>query len=200
MPTRPLRPRALRAALGLASFLCAGLCAGALACAGAPQSPAEGDPESTVGDALALHVFLTTDCPIANGYAPALVALFEDYREEVALRLWHVDPDVTPATALEHARTYGLEALPIGFDREHELVSRFGIRVTPEVALVDGDGRLLYRGRIDDGYAALGQKRPQPTRHDLRLAVDAALAGEPIQLARTDAVGCYVADLLAPAR
>jgi hypothetical protein len=51
---------------------------------------------------------------------------------------------------------------------------------------------VLYRGRIDDRVADFGKRRVEPTRRDLRLALDAILAGKPVPARRTKAVGCYI--------
>ena len=55
-------------------------------------------------------------------------------------------------------------------------------RRTPEVFLVDGDGRLRYHGRI---AAKIGTP-------DLRNALDALLAGRLIDPAETKAFGCWI--------
>jgi hypothetical protein len=64
--------------------------------------------------------------------------------------------------------------------------------VTPEAALYSPAGR-VYRGRIDDWYVDVGRSRRQATQHDLRLRIDAALAGRPMTPAETEAVGCFIA-------
>ncbi|GIT77890.1 MAG: hypothetical protein Ct9H300mP32_2720 [Verrucomicrobiota bacterium] len=65
-------------------------------------------------------------------------------------------------------------------------------QVTPEAAVFDAKGRLIYRGRIDDLYADFGKKRARPTRHDLRDTLDALLAGKRLTKRTTKAVGCYI--------
>jgi len=67
--------------------------------------------------------------------------------------------------------------------------------VTPEAALMQGT-RLLYRGRIDDRYVDFGKDRPAPTTHDLEAAIDAAIAGKPIAVKETRAIGCILSDLV----
>ena len=62
-------------------------------------------------------------------------------------------------------------------DRNQELVEFTGVSVTPEVAVFDRNGRLVYRGRIDDRYIDFGKDRPQPTTHDLERALEAVSAG-----------------------
>ncbi len=64
--------------------------------------------------------------------------------------------------------------------------------MTPEVALFDAAGRLAYLGRIDDRYVDFGVDRPAPATHDLAEALDAVLAGRPVAVPRTHAVGCAI--------
>ncbi len=66
-----------------------------------------------------------------------------------------------------------------------------GVTVTPEVAVMSADQKLLYRGRIDDRYVEFGKDRPEPTVRDLERALDAILAGKPVPVRETQAVGCY---------
>ena len=54
---------------------------------------------------------------------------------------------------------------------------------------------MVYRGRIDNVYAALGKRRPEATEHDLRKALDEVLSGRPVAEPRTQAIGCYIPSL-----
>lgn len=147
--------------------------------------------------AVKAHVllFITTDCPIANSYAPEIAAITRDYAK-VPLRFYlvHSDPDLTADTARKHAKAYGLTA-PILIDRKHQLVKATGVTLVPEVAVVLPGGKIAYCGRIDDLYAEVGKKRPAPTTYDLRNALAAVLAGKPAEPARTQAVGCSIPEL-----
>jgi hypothetical protein len=67
-----------------------------------------------------------------------------------------------------------------------------GIQVTPEAAIYSGASGRVYRGRIDDLYASIGQSRRAPTTHDLRDALTAVLAGKSPARAETDAIGCFI--------
>ncbi|MEC7776571.1 MAG: hypothetical protein VYC32_10785, partial [Planctomycetota bacterium] len=62
-------------------------------------------------------------------------------------------------------------------------------------AFVIGKPGILYRGRIDDLYADLGQKRRQARNRDLRDALDAVLSGKAVKNPTTRAVGCYIPEL-----
>jgi hypothetical protein len=74
------------------------------------------------------------------------------------------------------------------------LVKFAGATITPEAA-VYANGRIVYRGRIDDRYVDLGVERPKASTHDLEEAIAAVVAGKPVRHATTQAVGCYIVDL-----
>ena len=149
---------------------------------------------SPVAHEFDLLFFVATDCPISNRYAPEIARICKDYRAR-GVRCFLVYPDtgadVGAVTA--HRREYGLStAAPAIIDRDRTLVRAVGPRVTPEAALYSSTGR-VYRGRIDDWYVDVGRSRRQATQHDLRLRIDAALAGRSIAPAETEAVGCFIA-------
>ena len=111
--------------------------------------------------------------------------------------LVHVDEALTREEAAKHARDFGYQC-PVLIDRDHALVRRTGVTITPEVAVLGPGERRLYRGRIDNQQAALGKRRPAPTTHDLRDALDAILAGKPVKHPETKAVGCYIPSIEVP--
>ena len=155
-------------------------------------------PLDVASGAWRVLVFTTTDCPIACAYAPELAALARDHASDpVQLTLVHVDPAVDAAAARAHQREYGLDDWQVVLDGEHVLAGAVGATRTPEVALVGAGGRLVYRGRIDAQYTALGRRRQEVGRRDLRLALVAALAGGAPEEPRTEPVGCLLPE---PAR
>jgi hypothetical protein len=149
-----------------------------------------------VNDAKAhVLIFITPDCPITNGYAPEIEAMIKDFADKpVRFYAVHVDPDLSKDAAQKHAKEYGL-TLPVLLDAKHQLVAATGVSHTPEVAVVLKDGTVAYRGRIDDRYPGLGKKKQAPKERDLRDALTAILAGDPVPVARTEAVGCSIPDL-----
>jgi hypothetical protein len=68
------------------------------------------------------------------------------------------------------------------------------------VVVIKDDESIVYRGRIDNFYAALGRPRRVVTEHDLRDTLDAVFGGKPVPKAETQAVGCYIPDLSAYSR
>lgn len=141
----------------------------------------------------AVHVLLFTshECPIANSYAPTLRELASSWSgTAVRLFLIHVDPDLTVEAARAHARAYELPGV-ILLDPYHRLARAVGATKTPE-AVVLSPSAMVYRGRIDDQWSALGARAQAATSHDLRDAVAQALAGRPVAVPSTPVVGCLL--------
>ncbi len=140
-------------------------------------------------------VFTTTDCPISNRYAPEINRLAEKFDGRALFRLVYPVTTDTDALIREHRKKLGYT---ISWERDarRELVKKTGVSVTPEVAVFDGTGKMVYRGRIDDRYIAFGKDRPQPTVRDLDRSLEAVVAGKPVPVAQTPAIGCILSDLI----
>lgn len=142
-----------------------------------------------------VQIFVSTDCPVSNRYAPEIARLYREFSPQ-GIRFQLIYPNKQDADgAIERHRV--AFALPdiAQQDRAHQLVTRAGATVTPEAAVFDSKMRLLYRGRIDNRFVELGRERPVATEHDLRNALASVLAGAPVNPARTQAVGCFIADM-----
>ncbi len=151
-------------------------------------------PLASTNKVLRVLLFLSVDCPICNRYAPEIRRLVETYEpKRVQFLLVHPVADETGDRIRKHAEEYRLPG--IGLRDDHRLLTRYtGATVTPEAVVLGKDLRIVYRGRIDDWFPRLGQQRARPTRHDLREAIEAALAGRPIVPERTRAIGCSIPD------
>jgi AhpC/TSA family len=137
-------------------------------------------------------VFIKRDCPISNAYASELAALGKDLAaKSVPLYLVHVERDLAAEKAAEHAKEFGLPA-PVLLDPNRALVRAVGATMTPEAAVITHGGAVAYLGRIDDRHPKLGVRKPEPSKRDLREAIDAVLAGKPVPEPRTKAVGCII--------
>ncbi|MCH1421255.1 MAG: hypothetical protein L7W40_13215, partial [Akkermansiaceae bacterium] len=64
--------------------------------------------------------------------------------------------------------------------------------IVPEVFVFDRDEKLIYRGRIDDHFAAVGKRRPLTRTHDLADVLRALSASETIEPRKTKAIGCAI--------
>jgi hypothetical protein len=143
-----------------------------------------------------VYVFVTTDCPISNRYAPEIARLKAKFDGTVRFMIVYPVPADTDEKIREHVTKFGYGSGQWTRDAALKLVRLTGVKVTPEVAIVDGDHRVLYRGRIDDRYIEFGKDRPEPTVRDLERSLEAVLAGRAVPIKETQAIGCILSDLM----
>src|SRR5438067_829200 len=135
-------------------------------------------------------LFLGTQCPISNRYVPQLNQLAKAHQDDrVEFFVVVSDPTVTRKDVLVYRDQYKIE-MPVIFDASGVLARELKPTHTPEAFLLDHDGAVRYRGRIDDGFAALGKVNQVVKSHDLADAISALLANKPIAQEKTDPVGC----------
>ena len=119
------------------------------------------------GQHAAVLIFVTTECPICNAYAGEINRLNQAFANRgVQFFLVDVDANLSAAEVLQHAREYALTAT-ILLDPDQVLAKKYAATTTPEAIVIDAAGSILYRGRIDDLYTSLGQRRYEAREHDL---------------------------------
>lgn len=148
--------------------------------------------EALAGKKGTVLVFLSTECPLSNGYLPTLERMAEQYREK-GIEFVGVNPN--DGQSLRdislHRRDFGF-AFEVVKDAGAKIAAALGATHCPEACLFDGSGRLRYRGRIDDRYVRRGGAPRNVRSHDLKDAIEAVLAGRPVSVERTTPVGCPI--------
>lgn len=143
------------------------------------------DYEATV------FLFIAAECPIANRYAPEIGRIYADYSpKKVQFFRVYIDPLTRAEEFKIHGEEYGLKMRAL-LDPNKSLVKATGVRVTPEVAILNSQGVMKYRGRIDDMNIEHGKIR-EGYRRDLRIALDEILAGKPVSMPEATAIGCFI--------
>jgi thiol-disulfide isomerase/thioredoxin len=136
-------------------------------------------------------IFTNTSCPLVQRYFPTLNALENDYRDQgVQVLAVNVGADDTILTMAAQAVRFEV-GFPFVKDFDARGARALGVERTPTAVLLDGQRRLCYRGRIDDQYRLVGT-RAAATRHDLREALDAVLAGREVAVKETPVDGCLI--------
>ncbi|MCI0380598.1 MAG: redoxin domain-containing protein [Gemmataceae bacterium] len=137
-------------------------------------------------------LFLGTQCPINNAYAPRLGELHKEYEPKgVQFLAVNANEHDTPKSIAEHAKAHKI-AFPVLRDENHRVADNFGAQRTPEAFVLDAKLLVRYQGRIDDQFG-IGYQRPEPTKRDLAAALDEVLAGKPVSHAKTAVAGCLIA-------
>jgi thiol-disulfide isomerase/thioredoxin len=152
------------------------------------------NPLAADSSKVVVLVFLRRDCPVSSRYAPVIQQISKQYADRASFWLVYPDKTDSPQAIRKYLRDYGYR-LPTLRDPQHELVRLGHAQITPEVAVFDRSGHLVYDGRIDDWFVELGRARPAPTTHELEDALHAALAGKLVANSEVRGVGCYISDL-----
>lgn len=122
-------------------------------------------------------VFLDTGCPIANRYSPEMNQ-FHELAKSNGVELYGMlsDPLLTLKEAQAFQQKYKLE-FPLIWDANGDLAMRLKPTHFPECFVIGKDDKLVYRGRIDNRFAAVGKLRQNITSHELRDAIVAISKG-----------------------
>ena len=145
------------------------------------------------GDVGTLVIFSCNTCPWVIRWEDRYVSLANNYAQKgigmiaVNSNAAQFSGDDSLEEMLEHAKNNGYN-FPYAQDPESELASAFGATKTPHIYLFNGDDKLVYRGAIDDN-AKNAKKVDEPF---LANAIDALLAGNPINPQTTKALGCSI--------
>ena len=170
------------------------ICIGLLLYAGCatPRAQSNAHLPVEIQGRAGVFLFVGVDCPISNSYAPELNRIIDEYiTKKVDFYLIYTDPSLSLAQAKAHSSEFGYRC-PVLLDPKRNFAGRLKITVTPEVAVLSSGGDLLYLGRIDDMYAAFGNKRFAATTHELRDALDAIVRDQTVKVSRTAAIGCSI--------
>jgi len=137
-------------------------------------------------------IFTCNECPYSKGYEARLIGLANEYQGKgigfVAIN--SNDPKIVPGDGFEFMVKRAQDKnfpYPYIFDETQEIAKAYGAKVTPHIFLMDAQGKLVYRGRVDD---SLEQEKVKS--RDFAAALDALAAGQPVKVAETKAFGCGV--------
>jgi peroxiredoxin len=136
-------------------------------------------------------VFLNADCPVSRRFAPKLRELDTRYSDK---GIQFVGVFCSARDTVMEMASFALDQewrFPVVKDENQEVCTALGIDRVPQVALLDGQHRLVYRGRISDQYRASGTQ-PFARREDLENAIDELLNGKPISVKETPVDGCKI--------
>lgn len=131
--------------------------------------------------------FFSASCPCQRAHDPRLLELVEAFGDRVAFV--SVDAEANSSLAIDRRekeeRGY---PFPILSDPQGHLADALGARFATHSVVIDGDGRVRYRGGIDSDRSRL---RADAKLH-LRDALRALLAGGEPERRETKVFGCFL--------
>ena len=146
------------------------------------------------GKAALLVMFICRHCPYVVHVEHEIAQIGRDYTD-TGLGIISISsndpaqyPDDAPPRLKEMAERLGF-TFPLCFDETQDVAMAYGAACTPDFYLFDRERWLVYRGQLDDSRP--GNNRPV-TGRDLRAAIDAVLAGKPVDGKQKASVGCSI--------
>ena len=101
-------------------------------------------PVESAGAASVL-LFVTSDCPISNGYAPEIQRICKAYEAKgVRCQLIYEDVGATSDAVKKHLADYRYGATAATIDADGALARKVGATITPEAVVVDRGGAVKY--------------------------------------------------------
>jgi peroxiredoxin len=159
---------------------------------------------ATFADKQALVVmFICRHCPFVKHVQAQLAKIGQDYEDKdvgiVAISSNHVTshPEDSPELLKQMAIALGFN-FPYCYDATQEVAKAYQAACTPDFFVFDSakripygnrDLELVYRGQLDDSRPS--NDKPV-TGKDLRAAIDAVLAGQPVNPVQTPSIGCNI--------
>ena len=144
-------------------------------------------------DAL-LVMFICRHCPYVKHVEQEIAKIGKDYQDKklgiiaISSNDPTTYPDDAPDQLKEMAKRLGFR-FPFCFDEQQEIAKAYKAACTPDFYLFDAQRRLVYRGQLDDSRP--GNNKPV-TGRDLRAAIDAVLAGKPVDDKQRPSIGCSI--------
>ena len=137
-------------------------------------------------------VFTCNQCPYAKAFEPRIVEIAERFGQK-GVRFYAVNPNDDAKYAEETLANMKARAVekeypfPYLKDGDSKTARAYGARVTPHVFVVDGSGKVVYRGYVDDSA-----KEAERKTTGLSDALGALLNGRDVANADTRAFGCTI--------
>lgn len=139
-----------------------------------------------------LLVVTCNHCPVAIAYEERLNAIAKDYAGRCAVVAINPnDASSHPGDSFDAMKVRAAErgfVFPYLRDESQQLAKALRAVCTPDPFLFDASRALVYAGRIDDEWKDEGKA----SSLDLRAAIDATLAGKPIDFTVKQATGCSI--------
>ncbi len=157
-------------------------------------------PKEYAGAKVLAVVFESNHCPASIAYEQRVHDLYDKYKSQ-GLQVAAINPNNPKAVRLNELgftdMTDSFEEMkiraafmqltwPYLYDGETQAVSKaFGAVATPHIFIFDRERKLRYQGAIDDSRAVAQVKQRYAAD-----AIEAVLAGRPVTVAETRALGC----------
>ena len=138
-------------------------------------------------------IFLSNKCPEVDLYIERIKQLQKDFQNQgvIIIGMNANDTINSPTDSFEKMKEFAANHqlnFPYIRDVTQDVAENFGVDKTPEAFLLDREGKLRYRGLIDDNV-----NQPEAVKVAyLHQAITQLLQGEVVTPSNTEVVGCSI--------
>jgi len=138
-------------------------------------------------------MFICNHCPFVKNLQTHLAATAKEYSDKgvqfIAISANDAEayPQDGPDKMAEEAEKFAY-CFPYLYDETQEVAKAYQAEATPDFFVFDKNLSCVYRGRYDESTPNNGTV----TGEDLRAALDAMIAGEPVKKEQYPSVGCNI--------
>ena len=141
-----------------------------------------------------LVMFICQHCPFVKHIKEELAQLGKDYfnSDLGIVAISANDANKYPDDAPESLKAMAIELefkFPLCYDESQETAKIYTAACTPDFFLFDAEGKLVYRGQLDESRPSNGKP---VTGADLRAAIEVVLAGKPVNSEQKPSIGCNI--------
>ena len=151
-------------------------------------------PTTFRGKKALLVMFICRHCPYVKHIEKELARIGKDYngKDVGIVAITSNDPAAYPEDSLSSTKEMAIElgfSFPVCFDEDQKIAKAYVAACTPEFYVFDASRKLVYRGQLDDSRP--GNDIPV-TGRDVRAALNAVLAGRPVDPNQKPSIGCNI--------
>ncbi len=139
-----------------------------------------------------LVIFMCNHCPYVKAKSDALIQLYDKFGDNIDIvGINSNDSTKYPEDSFDNMKKAALEK---GFrfdylvDDSQDVARRYGAVCTPDPFLFDGDGCLVFHGRIDNAM----KPDDMPTEMTMEINIQKMLSGQKIEKDFEPSIGCSI--------
>lgn len=161
-------------------------------------------PDVTSGETISLAsfasekallvMFICAHCPFVKHIEQQLAQLGQDYGDKslgivaISANSLQTHPQDGPEQLKRQAEQFGF-SFAYCFDETQATAKAYTAACTPDFFVFDAERQLAYRGQLDNSRPSNGLA---VTGADLRAALDAVLASQPVRAEQKPSIGCNI--------
>lgn len=148
-------------------------------------------PNSEQHASYEVYLFLSDECVISQYYMPQINELYKEFAND-SIHFIGIFPNFS-------SKPDKIESFKLRFDIPYQLKTdyykkvckKLNAEITPEVVILRNE-EIIYKGRIDNAYLRIGQRRRVVDQHELREALEQIRNEGQCHVKNEQAVGCFI--------